>query len=303
MREIKRRLGGRNVFAPNSTWSFEVVVTLDRGRFQARIDERRAELATTSLPSETEIPGGARDCDLMMKWIAITVARLIDPNAPPPQPPRPPSPPKIKLPDPLLPQEKRTELSPTPPPSPPPSPVLAMTVVARGGVRYGLVPNVAPEVSVFAGVGKGRWEASLGLSWTLALTTTTTLKNGTAEYAFGMNIAWLGGCFHAIRFAKSVLSTCAYVGGGASTSIAPAWNARPPPWTGASLQPRLRLIPHPNLTIELGADLTAPITRHNVWLCTSETDLTQCASSQLVKVFEQTAISAAGFLGVGMSIP
>lgn len=183
-----------------------------------------------------------------------------------------------------------------------------MNASARSGVRYGLVPNLAPEVAVFAGVGKGAWEASLGLSWTLESTTATTLTDGTVESAFGMNVAWLGGCFHPLRFARVVFSACAHVGGGASNvtllsgDVTRLLSAGQAPWVGAQLQPRLRLLPRSNLIIEIGADLTVPITRRDYSLCAS-THVTNCPANQRLYVFQQTIVGASGFLGVGTSIP
>ncbi|MDC0746107.1 hypothetical protein [Polyangium mundeleinium] len=288
-REITARLG-RDVFSSCADRLIQARLIREEknGRWIAQIEEREgARLLTSRAPLHVDAP----DCTPIKDASVFVIAVLIDPEAAssPPPPPPPPAPPPLSPPAPPPPSPRRS-----PPPSrPPPLAPMTMTLTARGAARYGLLPSVAPEVALFAGVGKGRWEASVGMSWM------PEVRTSEGAFAFGLNAVWLGGCFHPLRFWRATLSTCGHVLGGAVhgvvVKLAPYEPVDPgeKAWAAVSLSPRLRLSPVSPLVVEIGGDVTLPLTRYRFHV----------EGAPPETVFEQTVIGGSGFVGVGLSIP
>lgn len=309
--DIREQLGPPNAFAISADWSFEVVLTFHHGRFHARIDEQHTGRSMTSLPSETEIPGGARDCKALAKWIAITVARLIDPNASPPPPPLP-----TPMPAPAAPNQREKEKLLLPPveslvTEPRTSAArstepLKLQVAARGGLGIGLVPGIASEMSLFTSLGRGRGEATFGLSWTPETTITVPIGANDVTYAFGMNVAWFGGCFHALKMPRVVISTCAGGAIGSIHSAVASIDAAMPAdvgersWFGVSAAPRLRVFPQHHVFVETGMNVILTLHQRTYTACPAPS----CPGEALAQtVFAQHWLALSGFLGVGVSIP
>lgn len=287
-RELTARLG-RNVFSGCAARSIQARLIREEksGRWIAQIEEREGDRLLTTRPP---LVVGAPDCTPIKDASVFVIAVLIDPEAassspPPPSPPPPPPPPSPSPPPPR-------RRPPAPPQPPPPAP-LTMTLTARGAARYGLLPAIGPEVALFAGVGKGRWEASVGLSWM------PEVRTSDDAFAFGLNAVWLGGCFHPLRFSRAMLSTCGHVLGGAVHGVVVKLESFEPvatgehAWAAVSLSPRLRLSPVSPLVVEIGGDVILPLTRYRF----------QVAGDPPETVFEQPAIAGSGFVGVGVSIP
>lgn len=107
-----------------------------------------------------------------------------------------------------------------------------------------------------------------------------------------------GGCFHPLRFWRATLSTCGHLLGGAVhgvvVKLAPYEPVDPgeKAWAAVSLSPRLRISPGSPLVVEIGGDVTLPLTRYRFHV-----------EGPPKTVFEQTEIAGSGFVGVGLSIP
>lgn len=224
-----------------------------------------------------EISKDAPDCEPITKATMAILKILID--AGPIPDPRPPPCPICK-----------DEVACTPCPKPSP---WKTSLVARGAIRYGILPDFAPDVGLFTGLSHKRWEISAGMSWMPEV-----LHDGVA---LGMNTAWLGGCFHMRQSPKPVLSICGY--GLASRihaySAAKGVDLENPgeqTWGAFAVAPRLRHA-FSWLFFEVGIDVIVPLNEYSY-------SVTKVLDPSLpANTFSQRPVAGSAFLGLGVSIP
>lgn len=156
-----------------------------------------------------------------------------------------------------------------------------------GGIGIGLLPEPAGAISVNGAIGRGPIEVSTGMVF---------LPNVDVDeiFSFGLTAGWLGACLRTTPSKRLVFVGCANFLAGAAHSIVkdidsfstihPGTRA----WAAASMTPRLRLSLHHPLSIELGAHVIAPFTRHRYTVGNAE-------------LFTQPPITAIPFIQAGVS--
>jgi hypothetical protein len=301
---VRSRLG-RDPFTNDADHNIEASVTRDGQVWRAHLSVIGPN--GTVLGSR-ELQSSEPDCTTLADAITLAVALVIDPRAAfaapsaepaPPvatQPAAPPTvpveapPPSPAVPAPAVPAPTVPVRAASPPSSAPPSAGTPLTLSFRGAVALGLLPRAAFGVEsageVWLGAG---WSVSLGVSYF------PEVETSDGGFAFGLSAALLGLCVGAVETRAARLAVCAESQLGAMHAV--VYSVRPLPpgdhlWGGVRLGPRLRLLLGGALWLEAGGMALASLRRHE-FVLKDEQD----------PVFQSSALSFAGTLGLSASIP
>ncbi|MFO0651248.1 MAG: hypothetical protein U0326_33800 [Polyangiales bacterium] len=274
-RELTRRLG-ETAFDGEVAQVIEVLLSREERRWTARLrqrDGRGALIVTRDLSSEAPTCGPLGDA------LALSLAILIDPEAPPAPPPTP---------------EIVSVCPPLPPPRRMPRAPRHSTVqlTAEGALVWGVVPNVAPGVGL-------RTELALSRRWRVAVGVTAIptvrVDVSSARFAFGWTAASAGACVALATSDALRFDACAAVRVGAlhvSVDGAPAQNTGDRLWASADLEPRVRVRVLGPLVVTAGASVGVALTRASFGVVGARET-----------VFEVSPVTVAGSLGAGVELP
>jgi hypothetical protein len=308
-RRVSARLG-RDVFSDAAPRAIEGVVQHDGEHWAARLYLRDADGA---LVGSRNLTSDAPDCEPLEAAVTLAIALAIDPDAALRAPPTvaQTAPPAVESPRPAPAPIPPTAPPAAPPPAAAPSPFpvpnrpqaspepLAparsprrdgVRVTARGVIAAGLLPSASPGFAWSAETPAGR--VVLGTAGVLYLPETRTAEG---DFAFGLTLAWLGACAQAWGERAVSLAVCGKVLLGAIHAVVYKLEPTEPGdriWSGASLagQARFRIVGP--LVVELGAEMVVPFTRSRFMVSGGD-----------APVFQESAVGAVGFAGLGLSIP
>jgi hypothetical protein len=295
---VAERLG-RNPFSEHATQSIEGSAALSGDRLRAELFVRDAGGVARGT---RELSAAGADCVELADAVVLAVVLTIDPNAalsgtPAPPPLAPPPPLSVESssgpePAPL----GACPASPCPPRErcpnaacPPPPRFAHASLVARGVLAAGVLPNIAPGAAVFGELGSARARVTLGM---LYLPESAT-DDGVA--GFGLTAGAIGGAL-AWPVARGVeLSALAELELGAVHAVVYELEPVRPgdrPWVALGAGPRLLIAVFPPLRLELGASLVVPFIRPSFE-----------ARGVSEPVFQSSPLAGLGFIGVGLGLP
>jgi hypothetical protein len=274
-RELLRRLGA-HAFEGEVAQVIEVLLLRDNGRWVARVrlrDDQGSLIGARDLSSE------APTCGPLGAALSLTLALLIDPDAPPP---------------PATPRE--VALVCPPPPAPHPTPRTprrpVVQVSAEATAVWGVVPDVAPGVAL-------RTELALSRGWRLAVGVTTLptsrVDAPASRFAFGWTAASLGACVSPTSNNILRFDVCASARLGAlhvSVDGVAAQHTGDRLWASAHLEPRLRARVVGPVVVTAEANVGVPFTRESFGVAGTS-----------AAVFEVSPVTLAASLGAGVELP
>jgi hypothetical protein len=279
--QVDRRLG-RHVFGTRGAIAFEAEVSRAGSRWFARITARGSSgelLGARALESE------ALRCDSLVEAAGLAIALVIDPNAgdrvAQPPPPEPPDhrPARLATPPPLR-SAARTRHVDAP-----------AWVDVRALLSAGLLPGLAPGVALGAELPM---HSRLSASTELRYWPEQATRALDSRFAFGLTALALGLCLETLRGRALGLALCAAGQLGAIHAVVfdlPPTEPGQRFWAAASAKAQLYLPLGPT-RISIALLGAAPITRHHFR-----------AIGQDETIFRQSAVVAAGELGLGMRFP
>lgn len=311
-REVAAKLG-RDPFDDTSSSEIRGSIERQGASWIVRIGEYKNDKQGYTLESD---PFDAPDCgdahELAVHRITVFIqtGRLdavtsmptpITPN-PTPAPAKEPLAPVVAAVQPIVPAKPEPErVAPTKPLSPVtqvPPPPFNTHMFLGAGTSFGLLPAPTPAISLNAGFGRGRWNVDASL---LLL---PEAKHATEPVAVGMTGGFVGACVRAYAEPRFALLGCGHVIVSALhiyvTSVTRTKAGTTPtdagdlPWVGVAASPRLQVVLVKPLTLQIGADLVVPITRHDI--CVDKGGLDQRC------VFGQTSIAVVPLAQIGMTI-
>jgi hypothetical protein len=309
-RRVSARLG-REVFSESAGRSIEGFVQREGEHWEAHLYVRDSE---GTLAGSRLLASEGPDCSALNAAVTLAIALAIDPDTA--LRPAPPSPPAQVLAPPSAPEERPTNPrapEPFPPMTPTVSPGLPPReparfqqttalrssetglIMPRALVAFGLLPAASVGVALAADVPVVRAvRATAGLFYL------PEVRTQARDFGFGLTAGWLGACVEPWHgpWRGEPLVALSFCGGflvGAIHSVVYALVPTEPGdrmWSGASLsaQARIRLIGP--LVAELGAELVAPLIRHQF-----------IVQGQQGSVFQEQSVAGLGFAGIGASIP
>jgi hypothetical protein len=121
------------------------------------------------------------------------------------------------------------------------------------------------------------------------------VRTAAGDFGFGLTAAWLGACAQAWGERAVALSACGKLFAGGIHAVVYALEPTQPGdrlWAAASVSAQIRVRVVGPLVAELGAEGLVPITRQPFLV-----------HGQSGTVFQESVVGAAGFAGVGVSIP
>jgi hypothetical protein len=291
---VTRRLG-RNPFSNDAERSIEGIVRREGARWAATMYVREAD---GKLSGSREFTNAAENCEALDAAVTLAIALVIDPSAalgappanptpqetlppPPPPPVVPPSPPIVTAPP------KPHEQSPPPPPVPLRE---STAITARAIAQVGLLPEASFGAAISTDI-----PIYQALRATAGFFFLPEVRTAAQDFGFGLAAGFVGACVEPWRKTRVVPSLCASIEVGAIHAVVYVLEPTQPGdrvWSAASLTPAIRVRVVGPLTLDAGADLVVPITRHNF-----------VVEGQPGTVFQQSPVSGVFFLGAGVSIP
>jgi hypothetical protein len=305
--QVAARLG-RNPFAADAARSVEVYLTRGEGGWRAEIFVQSPE----GLLGSRELSSEAADCAPIEAAAVLALALAIDPDAatrPPEVATAAPSPAPVPVPPTTTggslgppatlpaPRERTAEVI-VPPPlpvllapdEPPPVATFASGAALRAGAGVGLLPGVAPAISLAVEVGVAKAaQITGGALWM------PDVRASDARFAFGLTAFALGACVALVGRPRVDLAACGAFWAGALhavvfdlTPVDPGQHA----WAAAEVSPRLRVRIAGPLHAEVGVHLMVPLVRQPFTV-----------TGFAAPVFQQAPVALLPFAGLGAFFP
>ncbi|HEY3497829.1 MAG TPA: hypothetical protein VGK73_24190 [Polyangiaceae bacterium] len=300
---VRLRLG-REPFADDAESGIEGTILRDGSTFRANLrvrDARGTEVGRRDLELETG------DCSKLTDALVLAVALTIDPNAPAsgeaspvddhPAAEAPAVTPRSDTEEHAVANAARpapqasdaTAQRGAPCPACAPKKTRELRLALRGLVGGGLLPGIAPGVSVTGFAGTREFTGTLGLSWFPE----TSTADG--EFSFGSSSVSAGACWEPLAAARFLAGACADFAVGALHAV--VWELAPVEpgdhaFVAAELGPYVGVELGLGLRVELGAFAALPLLRPNF--------LVQGTNE---RAFKSEALGIVGFLGLGLGTP
>jgi hypothetical protein len=292
--QVTARLG-RSPFAADAARSVDAYVTRDERGFRAEIYARGRDGA---LEGSRELISDAPDCASIEAAGVLALALAIDPDAgarPPPAPAPPLAPPRAPPPDPglALPAPLPAWVAWAPPEAPPePAPAAfgPSGVAVHTGLGLGLLPGVAPAISLAARLAVARSVQVSGEALWMP-----EARASDARFAFGLSAFALGACGSLLRRERVDLAACGALWGGAVHAVVYGLTPTGPgdrAWAAAEVSARLRIRVIGRLHVEVSTPVLVPLVRQP-FTVTGLAD----------PVFQQAPVALLPTVGVGASFP
>jgi hypothetical protein len=293
---VRARLG-RDPFARDAPLSIEGTVARVGKLFRA---ELRVRDESGTVVGDRVLETSTPDCEPLAEAVVLAVALTIDPSAtaPPggqaPLPPSasvvegaavaPPSPPPVAcpLPSPCPPAVPCRECPPVAPPR------ARVTTTMRAVASVGVLPGIAPGVSVAGGRVEDGLTVSIGLTWLPSSSTSD------GRFSFGLATASAGACYGAPVGGGLRLDACGEAQAGAIYSAVRDGRTLAPldvgdhPWLAIAAGPRLSSDGRSPFQVEGGVLIIVPIIRESFGI-----------QGDPGPVFEPSAVGGLAYVGLG----
>jgi len=286
--KIVARLG-HPAFAPAAATSIEGYAERVGAQWRATIVVRNADRVT-----RRELTSDAETCAALEAAVTLSVALVIDPDAPLSDPVAPvgqPVSPAAVPPPKLAPTKAANGLAPAEMRSAPsPTPAFFSSLSLRGTVASGLLPSTAAGADLAFSLSPSDW-----LTPTANALFLPEKMASDHRFAFGLTALGLGACVESPRRKWLRARICPGLWAGSLHSVVYALLPTQPGqrfWAAVSLAPALRLNLVPQGFLELGGELVVPLVRETFTVL-GFTD----------PVFQERALSVRGFAGIGLDFP
>ncbi len=281
---VSQRLG-RSVFSDSALTRIEGVVEREGAQWRADLYMRGAD---GRLEGARHLTSEAPDCDALDAAATLAVALAIDPEAA-----------LRPLPAPAATMPSSGSAADGPQAAAPvPSPVILDERPRREDVElsvdalasFGLLPKTSVGMSLSLGVEVARpVEVPAGALYL------PEVHTADGDFAFGLTAGWAGACYIPAEAPRARLSLCGMGLLGALHSVVLAFEPTNPGerfWAGAALSARLHVRVAGPVTVDLGGDAIAPLTRDEFRV-----------KYRPVAVFQEGHVVGTLFAGLGVEIP
>jgi hypothetical protein len=286
---VSQRLG-RSVFSDFALIRIEGVIEREDGQWRAHLYMRGAD---GRLEGVRHLTSDAPDCEALDAAATLAVALAIDPESAL----RPPPTPTAPAPSSRSAADSAQAVAPVVVVAPPPPAVLKeqprredVDLSVDALASFGLLPKTSVGMSLSAGVEVARFtEVTVGALYLPEVHT----PNG--DFAFGLTAGWAGACFLPVEAPRARLSLCGMGLLGAIHSIVLAFEPTNPGdriWAAVALSARVRVRVVGPLSVDVGGDAIAPLTRDDFSVMNGPN-----------KVFQEGSTAGTVFAGLGVEIP